>query len=689
MTARRRPIEVLRQLGRFPFTGAVVIVLGVVAILTGTHITPLSHLPWFDDVATGLPAIRNGRWWTVATSPWFAVHPLRLLVALPLTAVAVGWAEATFGTLRAAALFVAGHLAGVLGTAATIALVSARGNAWATELSTELVAGPSAGALVCLIFAAATLSSPWRLRVRFAVGAWAIIGLVYVGQLLDVERAVVVITALLVSGFLPSYRHPLGRPTLREWRLLGSAWLIVIAVVEVFDLLPFNGPFGSNVPFLPAIDVLLDVVAIAILAQAVRVGMRAAWIATIAMSSLNIAMVLAFGNLLEDTGHLMSVAMPSAVLWAVQLGIMLLGRGAFQVRFRRRRRALGLPAVSEAELRRSLQEFGGENTSWMATWRDNQWAEAGGGVFAFHIHAGVALMLGDPIVPREGPQSRGALAGALAEFATSAERAGVIPCVFSASERSAAARPTGWRQAVIAEDTIVDLAGLTFSGKRWNSVRTSLNKAEREGITFRLCRLRDEPRAVLTQIRALSEQWAGDKGLPEMRFTLGTVEEALDPEVLVGIAVDQDGTLHGVTSWLPVYGAGGIVRGRTLDLMRRRDDGFGPVMEFLIGSAALEFAAEGVEFVSLSGAPLMRPDGAVPSPVERVLDRIGEIVEPLYGFRSLHRFKQKFHPRSEPLYLLYRDEGDLPRIAVGLTRAYLPDASLGDLLASATDARSG
>jgi lysylphosphatidylglycerol synthetase-like protein (DUF2156 family) len=40
----------------------------------------------------------------------------------------------------------------------------------------------------------------------------------------------------------------------------------------------------------------------------------------------------------------------------------------------------------------------------------------------------------------------------------------------------------------------------------------------------------------------------------------------------------------------------------------------------------------------------------------------------VYGFQSLHRFKQKFHPRYETMSLLFRDEADLPRIGAGLTR---------------------
>ena len=79
-----------------------------------------------------------------------------------------------------------------------------------------------------------------------------------------------------------------------------------------------------------------------------------------------------------------------------------------------------------------------------------------------------------------------------------------------------------------------------------------------------------------------------------MGFTLGGVTEAFDPDVRVGLAVDAAGSVHGVTSWLPVHGPAGTVDGWTLDLMRRRgpedsDDGFRPVIEFLIASACLAF----------------------------------------------------------------------------------------------------
>ena len=64
---------------------------------------------------------------------------------------------------------------------------------------------------------------------------------------------------------------------------------------------------------------------------------------------------------------------------------------------------------------------------------------------------------------------------------------------------------------------------------------------------------------------------------------------------------------------------------------------------------------------------------------------VGRSLEPVYGFRSLLQFKQKFQPRLEPLYLAYPDALSLPAIAIAISRCYLPDL---DLRETATLVRS-
>ena len=211
------------------------------------------------------------------------------------------------------------------------------------------------------------------------------------------------------------------------------------------------------------------------------------------------------------------------------------------------------------------------------------------------------------------------------------------------------------------------------------------NRAEqgpKEGITFEMVSLAEQSWRLVGQVQHLSEEWLGDKKLPEMGFTLGGLDEALDPDVKVGLALDKDGVIQGVTSWMPVYGGDDKIVGWTLDLMRRVDGGFRATMEFLIASSCLYFKAEGAQFLSLSGAPLAKSgsEAGNETAVERFLDTLGSTLEPVYGFRSLHQFKSKFQPRLSPMYMAFRDEADLPRIGIAITRAYLPTAGVRDML---------
>ena len=190
--------------------------------------------------------------------------------------------------------------------------------------------------------------------------------------------------------------------------------------------------------------------------------------------------------------------------------------------------------------------------------------------------------------------------------------------------------------------------------------------------------------------RAISQQWVGDKGLPEMGFTLGGVDEALDPAVKVGLAVDADGQrARGDVVAAGVRGRAAQVRGWTLDVMRRRTAASGRSSEFLIASACLAFQAGGAEFVSLSGAPLAaggrRPARSRPS--TGCWTCSAPRWSRFYGFRSLHAFKAKFSaPVRAACTWPSATRRTCPASAIALTRAYLPDATPRQLLAAGLSA---
>ena len=352
------------------------------------------------------------------------------------------------------------------------------------------------------------------------------------------------------------------------------------------------------------------------------------------------------------------------------------------------------PTVHTAETGREqaralLKSNDGGSIGWMGLWEGNSYwfSSDGTGYVRYRVLAGIALTTGDPISPVSDRQR------VLHEFSEHCAVMGWTPCLYSVTPavRDAAAS-LSWQGVQIAEETVLDLGTLAFSGKKFQDIRTALNKAARQGVHTEWVRYPSAPLSIIDQIRSISEEWVADKKLPEMRFTLGGLEELNDPEVRCLLVIDSDQTVHAVASWLPAY-TGGEISGWTLDFMRRRSTGFKNSIEVLIAQAALEFQSEGYSTVSLSGAPLAKStdgqregkeNGTETGSLDRVLDWLGRTLEPVYGFRSLFAFKAKFHPRYIPLYMCYQDPAALPAIGQAIAKAYVPDASVSDFLHLAT-----
>jgi len=218
---------------------------------------------------------------------------------------------------------------------------------------------------------------------------------------------------------------------------------------------------------------------------------------------------------------------------------------------------------------------------------------------------------------------------------------------------------------------------LAFTGRKWQDMRTAFNRAAREGVEARWVTWNQSSLGVREQVARLSEEWLAAKGLPEMGFTLGGLDELADDAIRCLVAVGPAGEIQAVTSWLPAY-RGGAAIGWTLDVMRRSGTASPGLVEFLIATAAMAFQADGAEWMSLSGAPLALPAGAADgSRLTRLLDLAGRTMEPVYGFRSLLAFKAKFQPHYRPLWLVYPSAADLPRIARAISAAYLPHVTMG------------
>ncbi|WP_461187080.1 bifunctional lysylphosphatidylglycerol flippase/synthetase MprF [Arthrobacter sp. Z4-13] len=328
---------------------------------------------------------------------------------------------------------------------------------------------------------------------------------------------------------------------------------------------------------------------------------------------------------------------------------------------------------------RNLLHQGGGPLSWMALWEPNKYwfSPDGQGAMAFQRHGSVALTLGGAFGPAKCRKD------VTAGFLAYCSRQALIPALYSCDDTLwPMLRERGFSRVAVAQETRLAIRELEFKGKEWQNVRTALNRAAKLGVRAVWGSYESLPAALRSRLSEVSEEWAAGKTVPEMGFTLGGIDELDDREVLCCLAVDEEGAVHGVTSWLPVYDGGRLVS-RTLDVMRRGAEGFPGVMEFLIASAVLELRSS-VEVISLSGSPLASVPGTGGDSggeggadnLVRILDLVGHALEPVYGFRSLAAFKSRFKPEYRALYLYYQDPLHLPAIGRALTRAYLPGLSL-------------
>lgn len=292
------------------------------------------------------------------------------------------------------------------------------------------------------------------------------------------------------------------------------------------------------------------------------------------------------------------------------------------------------------------------------------------------VRNGVAISLGLPVAPDGQEQA------ALVELVQHCEQAGWIPALLALDDRQRElAQAQGFAAQKIGEEAFLDVAGFNTVGKRRSNVRHSVTRARKDGVAVvRYDAATRTPRRD-AQLAAISAAWLADKGGPELGFTLGRFDlERLDDQevfvALVGLDTDDEQVV-GFVTWLPYDGGNAAV----LDLMRRGESVPPGVMETLVVDSLADFAVRGRAVASLGGVPL----AATTERTDRTAQLLGWLYEhgdAVYAAKGLFKFKDKFDPRWEPMYLAYPRAADVPRIGLAALRAFLPPGAVRELLAA-------
>ncbi|MGI9052888.1 MAG: bifunctional lysylphosphatidylglycerol flippase/synthetase MprF [Ilumatobacteraceae bacterium] len=760
----------VRLLGRYWATTVLILAIIVAGLVTGALWNGVpSDGQLFDDVAYGLPALQDGKWWTLLLGQFFSPQLIVYIPILILLVVAASTYERRVGHWRTLLVVIGGQALSALITAGFLDGFDGTGWTWATRLAGERDLGISAGGFAVVAALTAAIQPVWRRRVRVGFSAYLLVMVLDSGLLWDVEHFVAWVVGLLAGPLLVFRR--LHAPRLDFSRRTQRAIVaLIIAVASIAGLIesvfPGNGgPFhtqatdqaeqSTGATLFGAIFALV----LLLLADGLRRGRRVAWIFMTALFLISFVSLFSLDPSAERTANFVivggqlvlllvtfrafSARAPARSLRRVARRLITVAAGLFAytaigffvlqddfvpeatiadmigefasrlifipsgniepqtraatwfvtsigavwiitilvtiVGLTYASRRVQPVAEEDVRLRGLLRRYQSSSIEWMLTWKGNTiWFTADEQTaIGYRTIGSVALCLADPVGPLEQRVD------ALRQFDAFCFERGWIPCLFAAGVETAELAPQlGWKAVQVAEDSIIPLANLEFKGKQWQDIRTAINKAGKQDVRFEVTSWADAKPVVADQLRAISGGWVADKSLPEMGFTLGSLAEADDPDVRLHLAIDADQTIEGFTSWMPISENGEIV-GWTIDLMRRRDHGFRPVMEFMIGASALRFKEEGYRYISLSAAPLAKAPDALggnsdQEVLQRLLDFLGDILEPYYGFQSLFSFKRKFQPELRPMYLVFPDSTALAEIGIAVARAYMPDATAKD-----------
>ncbi|WP_284360025.1 phosphatidylglycerol lysyltransferase domain-containing protein [Candidatus Phycosocius spiralis] len=209
------------------------------------------------------------------------------------------------------------------------------------------------------------------------------------------------------------------------------------------------------------------------------------------------------------------------------------------------------------------------------------------------------------------------------------------------------AQHLGLRKLKTGERAILDLTQFSLEGKQRQVIRTHRNRHLKNN--FRVCV--EGPGAVranLGRLQVISDQWLSHQAGGEKGFGLGRFDIHYIDRLPLATVRTETGNLAAFATLWPTADQSRL----GVDLMRYGDDAPNGVMDFLFAELFLWAKAQGYREFDLNTAPLAGVEPCMQSPF---LTSVGKLMfehgEKLYNFKGVRRFKNKFHPHWEDVYL--------------------------------------
>lgn len=224
----------------------------------------------------------------------------------------------------------------------------------------------------------------------------------------------------------------------------------------------------------------------------------------------------------------------------------------------------------------------------------------------------------------------------------------------------------GFDAICIGYEAVVNLCDFSLEGSQNKSLRNAVSRIERAGCIAEVCSPPLDEKLIHT-LHEISDAWLTSRHGGEMRFSDGWFNERYIRHSPVVVVRSAEGMAIAFANLVPEYQKNEL----TLDLMRHFPDVPNGTMDFLFVKMLQWAKEQGYTSFSLGLSAVVGVGEEPEDPrLEQALHTISEYVSRFYNFKGLHAFKEKFHPRWEPRYLVYPGISSLPLVLSTLLRVH-------------------
>lgn len=202
----------------------------------------------------------------------------------------------------------------------------------------------------------------------------------------------------------------------------------------------------------------------------------------------------------------------------------------------------------------------------------------------------------------------------------------------------------------LGEEAVISLKDFTISGKKKRAFRATVNKFESQGYFYEIV-YPPFSSDFVNRLQSVSDEWLD--GRSEMNFSVGSFNEYYLNKAPVGVIRNEEDII-GFVSFMPTNYNHSI----SVDMIRWKENEF-QMMDGLYLNTMLSIKEQYDNF-NMGMAPLSNVGSHKYAFYrERFAGRIFETISHIYSFKGLRDYKEKFNPKWQPRYLVYKKGNSL------------------------------